>query len=442
MAPQAPRRTVGRHTSIRTKAPVTCAGVAIVVAALTACGGGAGGESSARHAATQRDSGGITIVDNVDPTGVDGDWRIDSAAAVRIGEAETTPDDERYQFDRIQGVARMANGEIVVADWGSTQVRIFDSTGRFARLLVRKGGGPGELYTVSKLYHTRDDTVVVYNGEGSVLAVFGPDLRLVRTVKPVEFRHDSLRQPYSHPGVRGVFDDGTILGSTRWSSGADRRTDQPGQPWGLYAESTFFARGTTEGVGRQLAEYGWLSERRGQYAVMAPGSYLMVSWYQPAGMYAVRGTEVYYVDGRGMEIRVYGADGRLHRLIRARQAPVAVDPTEAERLEAAMVASQSQRKTTAVSVPVPKLPPPPSHHPVAEALHVDRDGNIWVRTTVSATPVRRVSWLVFDSTGSLVHRLPDAAPMQVMEIGRDYMLGVTRDSLGVESVLLRRIVKK
>jgi hypothetical protein len=49
--------------------------------------------------------------------------------------------------------------------------------------------------------------------------------------------------------------------------------------------------------------------------------------------------------------------------------------------------------------------------------------------------------MVFDSTGVLRAEAVDASNMKVVEIGRDYLLGVLRDDLGVESVvkhLLRR----
>lgn len=48
---------------------------------------------------------------------------------------------------------------------------------------------------------------------------------------------------------------------------------------------------------------------------------------------------------------------------------------------------------------------------------------------------------VFASDGTLLGRVPFPPGIEVLEIGTDYVLGVTEDELGVERVVLHGLVK-
>ena len=89
-----------------------------------------------------RDSSGITVVENPDPSAFDTlSWRADTSRIVRIGALEG---DGPNVFGRIGGVARLSDGRIVVADAEAHEIRFFAPDGSFLSRTGRRGGGPGE----------------------------------------------------------------------------------------------------------------------------------------------------------------------------------------------------------------------------------------------------------------------------------------------------------
>ncbi|MBC8089782.1 MAG: hypothetical protein H7Z40_21170 [Phycisphaerae bacterium] len=371
-----------------------------------------------------RDSAGVQIVENAAPSDTNARWSIDSAPLVTLGSPSSGRDDVEYQFHTVQGAARMRSGEILVADWGSTTVRVFDSLGVFQRTLVKKGGGPGELFTVSELYHTRGDSVYVYNGEGANMVVFGPDLKLARTVPRVQFLPDSLRKPYSSPGVHGIFDDGTVLGSAKIAHGLDSKTMKIGDGYQNVADSTYWVRARAGDT--QLADYGWLVGRRIAGARLSRGSFRGYSNDLPQGLSATRGVALYHVDGQRYEVREFGSDGKLRWVIRM---PMTSMP----------FTKSSWPGFPGDSI---KRAPTPAIYPLIDELNIDFSGNIWLASRHPANTPRARIWHVFDSTGALQHRVLDWSGMHVKEIGDDYLLGTARDRDGVESVVQHRLRKR
>jgi hypothetical protein len=408
-------------------------------ALLAAVGCASGGErSTPTSTITTRDSAGIAIVENATlPAG--GGWTIDTAAVVRIGDDASNPNDPHYQFNRVVGLARMRNGDVVVADAGSTEVRVFDSAGRFDRLALRNGEGPGELYDLSRLFHTPDDSSDALGGEQSALAVFGPDLKPVRKVQPIEYRPDSLRRTYSYPGIRAVFDDGSVLGMSKVAYDRKRGAAEQDGTVRSGTDSVFYSRGVTAPAGRQLAEYGWLIEGRNHHRIFAGGARLHFDAFDANTFMATRGDRLFFVDGLRTEVRVYAGDGRLERLYRAATTPVPVSSGDIQ----SVFGRGASLTLNGRKVDLPPVDPSiyPPHHPAADRLLVDFDGNAWVRHRVASDTGKQHEWLVFDTAGVVTQRVPDTSGMTVNEIGRDYMLGTTRDLDGVEIIVLRRLVK-
>ena len=66
---------------------------------------------------------------------------------------------------------------------------------------------------------------------------------------------------------------------------------------------------------------------------------------------------------------------------------------------------------------------------------LDRDDRLWVEE-YAAVPDDRSVWTVFTPEGTLVARATMPQRLTPLEIGRDYLLGVERDELDVESVVV------
>lgn len=68
-------------------------------------------------------------------------------------------------------------------------------------------------------------------------------------------------------------------------------------------------------------------------------------------------------------------------------------------------------------------------------FRVDDEGNLWVEDPriVYEDPVQ---WTVFDASGRLIARLTTPPDLRIHQSGADFVLGVARDELDVEHVVL------
>jgi hypothetical protein len=103
-------------------------------------------------------------------------WTVEARPLVRIGGASGEGPTELAQ---VLGVARMADGKIVIADGGSTELRVFSPTGEFIRAIGRKGQGPGEFDGIQFMLRSAD-TLVVHD-RTSRLQIYRPDGTLLRS---------------------------------------------------------------------------------------------------------------------------------------------------------------------------------------------------------------------------------------------------------------------
>jgi hypothetical protein len=121
----------------------------------------------------ERDSAGITIVENFG-TPLWGDeplWTFHEV--LRIGTADGDPD---YQFGSITGLAILSDLRVVVADRLAHNVRFFSAEGVFEQAVGREGDGPGELGSGAiMLARMPGDTVLVMEGPSREVHVMAPD---------------------------------------------------------------------------------------------------------------------------------------------------------------------------------------------------------------------------------------------------------------------------
>jgi hypothetical protein len=90
-------------------------------------------------------------------------WQVDSAPLVVIGREEG---EAPYELGVANSAVRLADGRIVVANSGTSELRFFDSTGRALESRGREGDGPGEYRGIMAVYPRSGDSLVVYaNGQ-------------------------------------------------------------------------------------------------------------------------------------------------------------------------------------------------------------------------------------------------------------------------------------
>ena len=106
---------------------------------LHGCGGESGGVTAAVY-----DSAGVRIVENRDVEGHrTSTWTVSPEATLHLGGTSATRGAEL--FSELNGVTRLAGGEVVVLEGNQSELRFFGEDGEHIRTIGGMGEGPGEL---------------------------------------------------------------------------------------------------------------------------------------------------------------------------------------------------------------------------------------------------------------------------------------------------------
>jgi hypothetical protein len=402
-------------------------GTAILLAALAACRA-----EPKQRGQTVRDSARVALVEYGPQQPQDLEhWSLEPMPLIDVGNAEG---DEAYLFTRIVHSGILPQGELLVADMGTSNIRIFDSTGRFSHRFGRRGGGPGEFEQL---------TWVGIDPTGAI-ATFDYVLHRISRFS----REGALEKVIAVPSssgaplvgyVRGRFGDGSFLvespvgfpdDPTKLSSGVVRDSI------GLHV---VFADGSRSMPAGRFP---------GRQNIRAVGPGLIAVDPAPFGLrtvIAVADTVFHVSTQEAYEIRTYGKDGILQRILRHERPPQPVGTAEI----AAWKKQWDERLAT-----FKKRPPPPQvtelakYHTFPDVfpshgdLLLDRVGNLWVE---DYRPFPRkdtlTTWTVFRPDGSMLATatLPN---VQITEIGADRVVGVWRGENDVPSVRVYRLTKQ
>jgi hypothetical protein len=111
------------------------------------------------------------------------EWHLSAQPRVSIGVAEG---DDRYMFQRVNGVMLAPNGSIFVSDDGrEPSVTLYDSAGQFIKRVGKKGSGPGEFHFPRSPFMYRGDSVAVWDFGQRRISIFGIAGQFARTLNVV-----------------------------------------------------------------------------------------------------------------------------------------------------------------------------------------------------------------------------------------------------------------
>ena len=406
---------------------------------LAVLGGCSGDTERSGPASTMRDSAGIRILENFAPTlPAESAWTIASEPTLRIGTADGTSE---QLLHRVAAALRLSDGRIVIANSPPPMVRWFSRDGRFLHGTGRPGGGPGEfgggesawIYTMWRL---PGDSVATWEHSARRMQVFDPEGRYARAVV-LELPPDM--HPLSYPQITGRFAGGFLaflsphfepgpLGAVRRDSLEYVRYGGAGEYLGRIARLPGFERYTAE------------IERPGR------GTSFLGESGRPFGkppLAFTDGQRFYYGSADRYEIEVRDPSGALRMLIRRPDAGRALTPDILDRYiadrRAATPSDPAQQR--ALERYLDNAPFPDSL-PAYRRFRVDTEGMLWVQEY--DLPWDTVAtWNVFDTGGRWLTNVDIPKRLSILDIGADYILGVTRDELDVERVdvhaLRRRI---
>jgi hypothetical protein len=334
-----------------------------------------------------------------------------------------------YQFTRVTGALRLANGRIAVANGASQEIRFYDATGKYIRAVGGQGGGPGEFRGLGPIWLLRGDSIFAFDIMQQRLSVFSPEGEFVRSSQLERVPGGGM------PFASGALRDGSVVARVIGSAG--------GATEGLQRRSETYFHYSTDGTMLDTISIQPGSERFVQ-TQSGGGALMRMSITTPlfghTQVASVNGERAVFGDNESYELAVYTPDGVLERLIRRRQAPrpVTDDALEAllkTRLDA--ISDPGRRQTMERSY---REIPHPSTMPFYEAALLDDGGNLWVRE-FQPVPAASPAWTVFDTDGRMLGAVSLPDRFRPTQIGTDFVLGVWSDDLDVQHVRMYRLEK-
>lgn len=361
----------------------------------------------------ERDSAGVTIVENPPLDEAAEFARVDPIPLVEIGSLDGPAD---YQLYLVRDAHRYPDGRLAIANGGSHEVRFYDEDGRYLHAVGGQGDGPGEFQNVASLWSRPGDTLWAYDSRHRSFTVLDPTGTFVRTAT---IRGEGVFFP------NGVFEDGAVLGQAFQVFVAGEA-----RAGALRLPVTISVYGPHEGGETPLGEW--------------PGSEMFVS---TAGRrMAVRGLvfgrQLFAIvaadravigssDERAFEL--VGRDGTVERIARV-GGPLDPVPDGAfdRYVEETLATSEGddlRRMWADLFAGMPRH----DTYPAFEALRADSEGRIWMADYRGPGEEVRL-WTVFRPDGWMLGRVRTPDGLRLLEIGDDYIIGVSRDELEVERV--------
>ena len=390
----------------------------ILALATLACGDpqSPNGRSPALAAAV-RDSADIRIVENSRPPSESRlDWRVGTEPAVSIGAREG---EGPYMLHRAGDAFILSDGRIVVANMGSHELRVFDASGTHVATWGRRGEGPGEFNPFVQAHRWRGDSVLALYSPANHLSVLDSEGNFGRAFTLA--RDDSFFQ------VEAVLPAGAILSSDWLPRSLDDGLIRP--------EDTYRVK---DAEGDELSLLGsfpgteWFNFWDGTrgWGTAIPHAH-RISAFAWGDLVAIAPNDTY-------EIRVFGLDGTLKRIVRRDHDLVAstaahmdaeIEDRVARRPEEERAEWRRELREDFQQIPLPET------FPAFAAATADLVDHLWVREYElpgegGANPV----WTVFNPEGRVLGFVETPAGLDIYEIGEDYILGLATDDLGVEYI--------
>jgi hypothetical protein len=328
---------------------------------------------------------------------------------------------QAYVLSSVFGASLMSDGRIVLVNGGTNNIRFYDPRGRHLMTAGREGDGPGEFRNPFYLFVLPGDTTWVGDYSPWRFHVYAPNGAWVRTVQPIP-------EYFNNPDRFGVMADGRAVlaesnilgrgGSFKPDSITIRVHAPTGELERVIGKFPNGRWGQIEGGAANFWTYP-IFEAFTQMAV-GPRNIVISSTTQP-------------------EIRVMDVNGAIQQIIRWDSGDRTVRGSDLVDYRASvMLGAQdmdsAQRARYLVSQVSENRPHADSFPPVTDLL-IGRDDRIWARHWRRPSDSRPREWFAFQPDGQFVCRVRPPQGIEVYEFGRDYVLGLQEDSVGVERVV-------
>jgi hypothetical protein len=382
--------------------------VLVTVTLLQACSTG-----TERIGVLHTDSSGVTITESTTPQWEDGQgWTVDP---VPLLDLSTSGSGLSHEFFRVSDAKFLPGGDIVVANAGTDEVRLYSPEGDLLQSIGREGEGPGEFRRILGLFLLRGDSIGVWEYGGRI-SLLGSDLTFSRIV--------SL--PHNIWELRSL-GDSTILGEMSYPSMAAHEGGNAliREPIPIVLCSLEGDAVDTVAVGAGFEEFMWSNasgDGAGSRPLFGKESHL-ASWRN----------EIYMGSADAMEFRVLSSAGQLRKIIRVAAFDLSLSSQD---VEAERETRRSPESPAWIRDLVNDLPSP-SKRPAYSSFLIDHDGFVWLEMFRARTEREEMrTWMVFHPDGEWLGKVTTPTDFRVFDIGPWGLLGVRTDDLEVEHVQL------
>ena len=338
---------------------------------------------------------------------------IDPAPRTSIGVVEGDTLQELY---RVVTPFVLADGRVVVPLSGSLSIRVFSADGAFRRTLGREGSGPGEFRGLVSAW-ARGDTIEALDGRLQRITRFLPD----GSAEVVDLHTDLP----DLSAVGGALGEGWAVGGV--AEGGTGSRDLM----------------VVQRIARDGTNLGELVRVDGMARHAYPGGGSGPAPLSPRAIFAVGGDRFYAAESLVPRVRVTDGTGSSEREITWQPQPSPepeavmrmVSDTALSRAAPDRAVSLRQRLEAAET---------PAAVSVLWSMLVDERGFLWIRPY---DPMRHAfavggglrpgpggEWMILDRDGRHVGSVEAPADLELTHVSGDVVVGIARDSLGVETV--------
>jgi hypothetical protein len=366
------------------------------------------------------DSAGARVVTNAAPEANAATFRL-SPRRVSIGVVEGAPE---YMLFRVLSGMVLRDGSIVIANSGTSQVRVYDQAGRFLRSFGKEGQGPGEFGAVAIVGVLADDSLLISDLREKRFSIFTTAGEFVRTI-PVPRAMSFSYEIHGLLANRRLLVSPTAVPTSLPSSGTVTRNPV-----------TVVWMGLDGGTVSPFAEFPGAESFRFNYSsmplVFGRGLHIVAS-----------GDRIAVANDDAYSIRVYDMTGKLLQVVRERREPV---PVRAGDFEAAIPPAPAPLPgdrflRNLEAQPRLRTKPPFGGGCPYSCLRFDRAGNLWAREYMPGTNFLFGNnpgsvWHIFNPQGVFTGSLIIPPKTVILDAGADWVLVNQRDDLDVEHVVL------
>ncbi len=377
------------------------------------------------------------------PPSTDTIWRIEPEPALVLGQFEGL---EEQQFYQIRGATRLSTGVIVVLDGASRELRAFSPDGAHLWTAGGPGDGPGEMRDPTHLERLPGDNLQVQDGISRIR--YRPDGSLIADELLPVAELQAFGQFYAWECPVPGFVGDLVLACSGGGFDA-RQVPRETGPWRGETELALLPWNldSIAPLGMFLTEEAWalppeerLALPEGITVIGGTGLGYASPPMSRKGLFAVGGwpRRLAVGDSWGDSVRAFdlAVDSALPGVtipIRHLRRPATADEVAAA-WEAAAARSVGSPEHLTEHLPAPDSIPNVDH------LAVDDQGMVWVGS-YTADPSAPRLYHVYGPEGRFLARVAMPAGVEVLEIGADHVLGLTRDDLDVERIVLLDLVR-